>query len=123
MLEDGPQAAEPGLLLGKIQYGKTDTFEDITGLAFDRGIDIAIILTKYALVSYFVATAIRRIQIRENKERNYRTSALIHAELSRKYHEWQKQLTNRIINDTKQALADKKQTDQRIWRAIFKRKL
>lgn len=29
-----------------------------------------------------------------------------------------KQLTNRIINDTKQALADKKQTDQRIWRAI-----
>lgn len=72
----------------------------------------------YALVSYFVATAIRRIQVRENKERNYRTSALIHAELSRKYHEWQKQLTNRIINDTKQALADKKQTDQRIWRAI-----
>lgn len=122
-MEDGPQAAEPGLLLGKIQHGKTDTFEDIIGLAFDRGIDIAIILTKYALVSYFVATAIRRIQIRENKERNYRTSALIHAELSRKYHEWQKQLTNRIINDTKQALADKKQTDQRIWRAIFKRKL
>lgn len=70
-----------------------------------------------------MATAIRRIQIRENKERNHRTSALIHAELSRKYHEWQKQLTNRIINDTKQALADKKQTDQRIWRAISKRKL
>lgn len=70
-----------------------------------------------------MATAIRRIQIRENKERNYRTSALIHAELSRKYHEWQKQLTNRIINDTKQALADKKQTDQRIWIAISKRKL
>ena len=46
MLEDGPQAAEPGLLLGKIQYGKTDTFEDIIGLAFDRGIDIAFILTK-----------------------------------------------------------------------------
>lgn len=46
MLEDGPQAAEPGLLLGNIQCGKTDTFEDIISLSFDRGIDIAIILTK-----------------------------------------------------------------------------
>lgn len=46
LLDDGPHAEEPGLLLGKIQCGKTDTFEDIIGLAFDRGIDIAIILTK-----------------------------------------------------------------------------
>lgn len=36
----------PGLLLGKVQCGKTDTFEKIIGLAFDKGIDIAIILTK-----------------------------------------------------------------------------
>ena len=46
LLEDGPKAEEPGLLLGKIQCGKTDTFENIIGLAFDKGIDIAIILTK-----------------------------------------------------------------------------
>ena len=29
LLETGPHAGEPGLLLGKIQCGKTDTFEDI----------------------------------------------------------------------------------------------
>lgn len=46
LLENDEHANEPGLLLGKIQCGKTDTFEDIIGLAFDRGIDIAIILTK-----------------------------------------------------------------------------
>ena len=46
LLEEGPHAEEPGLLLGKIQCGKTDTFEDIIGLAFDRGVDIAIVITK-----------------------------------------------------------------------------
>ena len=46
LLEEGSRAEEPGLLLGKIQCGKTDTFEDIIGLAFDRGVDIAIVITK-----------------------------------------------------------------------------
>jgi len=46
LLEDGPHAEEPGLLLGKIQCGKTDTFEDIIGLAFDKGVDIAVVITK-----------------------------------------------------------------------------
>lgn len=46
LLEDGSNAEEPCLLLGKIQCGKTDTFENIIGLCFDRGIDIAVVLTK-----------------------------------------------------------------------------
>lgn len=46
LLADVPNATDPGLLLGKIQCGKTDTFENIIGLSFDRGIDIAIVLTK-----------------------------------------------------------------------------
>lgn len=37
---------EPALLLGYIQCGKTDTFENIIALAFDRGVDIAVIFTK-----------------------------------------------------------------------------
>ena len=45
-MEEGPHAEEPGLLLGKIQCGKTDTFENIIGLAFDKGIDIAVVFTK-----------------------------------------------------------------------------
>lgn len=46
LLSTESNAGEPCLLLGKIQCGKTDTFENIIGLTFDRGIDIAIVLTK-----------------------------------------------------------------------------
>lgn len=37
---------EPGLLLGKVQCGKTDTFVKIIGMCFDEGIDIAVVMTK-----------------------------------------------------------------------------
>ena len=36
----------PGMLLGKIQSGKTRTFIGIIALAFDRGYDICVIFTK-----------------------------------------------------------------------------
>lgn len=39
-------AEKPGMLLGKIQSGKTKTFLGIIALAFDNGFDIAIVLTK-----------------------------------------------------------------------------
>lgn len=39
-------ADKPGMLLGKIQSGKTKTFLGVISLAFDNGFDIAIILTK-----------------------------------------------------------------------------
>lgn len=39
-------AEQPGMLLGKIQSGKTKTFLGIIALAFDNAYDIAIILTK-----------------------------------------------------------------------------
>lgn len=39
-------ANKPGILLGKIQSGKTKTFLGITALAFDNDYNIAIILTK-----------------------------------------------------------------------------
>lgn len=38
----------------------------------------------YALISYFMATAIRRIQERNANNRDYKTSALIHVELDKK---------------------------------------
>jgi len=38
--------AKPGMLLGKIQSGKTKTFLGIVALAFDNGFDIAVVLTK-----------------------------------------------------------------------------
>lgn len=46
LLEETPDAKKPVLLLGKVQCGKTDTFENIVGLCFDRGIDICVVLTK-----------------------------------------------------------------------------
>lgn len=46
LLVDTPNAKEPGLLLGKIQCGKTNAFENIIGLSFDRGVDVCVVLTK-----------------------------------------------------------------------------
>lgn len=46
LLTEGPDATQPCLLLGKVQCGKTDTFLSVMGLCFDRGIDIAIVMTK-----------------------------------------------------------------------------
>lgn len=38
--------SDPGLLLGKIQCGKTRTFVGVMGLSFDNGVDVIIVLTK-----------------------------------------------------------------------------
>lgn len=46
LLQDGKDAEQPGLLLGRIQCGKTDTFVKIMALAMDRKIDVCIVLTK-----------------------------------------------------------------------------
>lgn len=46
LLQDVKDAEQPGLLLGRIQCGKTDTFVKIMALAMDRGIDVCIVLTK-----------------------------------------------------------------------------
>ena len=46
LLSDAPNAKDPCLLLGKVQCGKTDTFENIIALCFDKGIEIAVVMTK-----------------------------------------------------------------------------
>ncbi len=46
LMKHSPGAEQPCLLLGKVQCGKTDTFLSIMGLCFDRGIDIAVVMTK-----------------------------------------------------------------------------
>ena len=46
LLSDAPNATQPCLLLGKVQCGKTDTFLSIMGMCFDRGVDIAVVMTK-----------------------------------------------------------------------------
>lgn len=46
LMSNEESAAQPCLLLGKVQCGKTDTFLSIMGLCFDRGIDIAVVMTK-----------------------------------------------------------------------------
>lgn len=56
LLEDGEEAKKPGLLLGKIQCGKTRAFVGVIGLAFDKGIDVCVVFTKgtNALISQTV---------------------------------------------------------------------
>jgi hypothetical protein len=45
-LDGAEDPARPGMLLGKIQSGKTRAFLGVIACAFDRGFDIAIVLTK-----------------------------------------------------------------------------
>ena len=71
----------------------------------------------YALVSFFMATAIRRIQERE-KRRDYHSSALIHVEIDKKNHDWQHRVITRLIDAIKSAVVDEDQSDQRVWNAI-----
>lgn len=46
LLENDTSSLRPGILLGKIQSGKTRAFIGIMALAFDKGYDVSIILTK-----------------------------------------------------------------------------
>lgn len=46
LLDNDTSVNRPGMLLGKIQSGKTKTFLGAIGLAFDNGYDVTIILTK-----------------------------------------------------------------------------
>ncbi len=46
LLKKATTSDNPGMLLGKVQSGKTRTFISILSLAFDNGFDIAIVLTK-----------------------------------------------------------------------------
>ena len=46
ILKTATTSEHPGMLLGKVQSGKTRTFISILALAFDNGFDIAIVLSK-----------------------------------------------------------------------------
>jgi hypothetical protein len=46
LLKKATTSENPGMLLGKVQSGKTRTFISALALAFDNGFDIAIVLTK-----------------------------------------------------------------------------
>lgn len=109
LLANVPNAEEPGLLLGKIQCGKTDTFENIIGLAFDRGIDIAIVLTKgtNALVSQTISRM--RYDYRfftENDENNGNPSIIVEDIMANR-HGFNKARVNR----SKLVIVAKKQAD------------
>jgi hypothetical protein len=45
-LERNARSGNPGLLLGKIQSGKTKSFIGLIALAFDNGFDVVVVLTK-----------------------------------------------------------------------------
>jgi hypothetical protein len=46
LIEQDTNINKPGMLLGKIQSGKTNTFIGIIALAFDNDYDVAVVLTK-----------------------------------------------------------------------------
>jgi hypothetical protein len=46
LLETATTSEQPGMLLGKVQSGKTRTFISILALAFDNGYEVAVVLSK-----------------------------------------------------------------------------
>ena len=46
LLAQPTTASRPGMLLGKVQSGKTKTFMGAIALAFDNGFDVCVVLTK-----------------------------------------------------------------------------
>ncbi len=46
LLTQQTQSNRPGMLLGRIQSGKTKAFLSVVGIAFDNGFDVAVIFTK-----------------------------------------------------------------------------
>ncbi len=46
LLSTATTSEKPGMLLGKVQSGKTRTFISILALAFDNGFDVAVVLSK-----------------------------------------------------------------------------
>lgn len=72
----------------------------------------------YALVSYFMATAVRRIQMARTENKDYKTSAIVHVEIDKKNHDWQCRVVNKLIDSIKAVIVDEDQSDQRIWTAI-----
>ena len=43
LLQQDTSSNRPGILLGKVQSGKTRLFLSVIGLAFDKGYDVAVI--------------------------------------------------------------------------------
>ena len=68
----------------------------------------------YALISYLFATAVRSIQVKKKENRKYKSSCLIHCEISMKNHRWQEDLIINIINDIKKAFLEKSNADLHI---------
>src|SRR5947209_1033244 len=74
-------AHRPGMLLGKVQSGKTRAFVGAIAIAFDSGFDIAIVLTKTSTPLAF--QTIRRLQqdlapaIQHNRVRVYNAAGKI----------------------------------------------
>ena len=46
LLEQPTSVSRPGMLLGRVQSGKTKTFMGIMALGFDNGFDVCVVLTK-----------------------------------------------------------------------------
>lgn len=71
----------------------------------------------YALVAYFMATAVRRLQMKE-EGKDYKTSAIIHVDIDKKNHDWQRRVVEKLIASIKSAILDDEQSDLRIWIAM-----
>ena len=60
LLETATSSERPGMLLGKVQSGKTRTFISVLADSFDRGFDAAIVLSKNSTA--LIQQTVKRLQ-------------------------------------------------------------
>lgn len=68
----------------------------------------------YAIITYMFSAAIRSIQVQKSEGKSYNTSCLIHCEINKKNHGWQKDLIDAIFDELTTAFVVTPQADQRI---------
>lgn len=117
------ESADPDSMYSHLYHQIDQKCVDVLGHEDKRYLNNAVSSTNiygltYALVAYFMASAIRRIQVRDEKNKDYRTSAIIHVDIDKKCHDWQKRVIERLIDSIKAAIVEEDHSDQRIWVAM-----
>ena len=79
LLESKTSTEKPGVLLGRIQSGKTTAFIGIIADAFDKGIDVAVVLTKNSELLGTQTTRRIRKEFREFEEQGHINIYYTHA--------------------------------------------
>lgn len=72
----------------------------------------------YGLIGYLMATAVRVLQNEAEGNMHYHSSALIHVDIDKNKHDWQKKLVSETLAKIRKAFVDESKEDMRICQAM-----